>query len=91
MALQEWPSKDPDEVLDYVINWAARLEEDTISSSVWTVPAGLTKTDEAFDGTTTTVWLAAGVLAANYEVHNRIVTSAGRTMDKTVKIKIRAK
>ena len=42
MAL-EWDFKDPDEVLDYRVDWSARLDGDTIASSTWEVLAGLTK------------------------------------------------
>ena len=38
-----WPSKDPDEVLDYELDWSLRLAGDTIVTSTWTVPSTLTK------------------------------------------------
>lgn len=90
MALQ-WPNKDPDEVLDYTIDWTARLLEDTIASSLWIVPVGLTVTTQSNTTTTTTVWLSGGTLATTYQVLNRIVTAGGRTMDQTVKLKIKTK
>lgn len=87
-----WPNKDPDEVLDYVVNWAARLESDTIVTSTWpTVPAGITKNSDTNTATTTTIWLSGGVLGAAYEFVNRVVTAAGRTMDQTIKLKIKTK
>jgi hypothetical protein len=86
-----WPFKDPDEVLDYKIDWAPRLAEDTITTSTWTVPDGITKDRDDKDETSTTIWLSSGVLNASYEILNRIVTVGGRTMDQTVKIKIKSK
>lgn len=86
-----WATKDPNDVLDFVINWADRLGTDTIASSVWTVPTGLTAGATSNTTTTTTVWLSAGVLDDDYEVLNRITTTGGRTMDQTVKLKVRAK
>ena len=87
----KWPDKDPDEVLDYQIDWTDRLAGDTIASSAWTVPSGLTKESDSNTTTTTTVWLSSGTLAEDYEVLNRITTTGGRTMDQTVKLRVRTK
>jgi hypothetical protein len=86
-----WPNKDPDEILDYIVDWTARLAGDTIISSVFTVPVGITQNSAAFTATKTTVWLSGGTLDSVYEVLNRVVTLGGRTMDQTVKIRIRRK
>lgn len=88
-----WPNKDPDEVLDYQIDWSSRLgDSDTISSSSWpTIPAGITKDSDSKTDTVTTIWLSGGTLDETYELTNRIVTIGGRTMDQSVKIKIKAK
>lgn len=90
MALS-WPDKDPDEVLDYRLNWSARLAGDTIVSSTWTVPSGITKDSDENTTTATTIWLSGGTLKANYALMNRIVTAAGRTMDQTVEIRVSTK
>jgi hypothetical protein len=88
-----WPPKDPDEVLDYTIDWSERLDSDTISTSTFTftTQAGLVKDSDSKTTTTTTVWLSAGTLGEQGEILNRVVTSGGRTMDQTVKLKLRAK
>lgn len=83
-----WPSKDENEILDYVIDWTDRLAQDTISTSTWTVPSGLTESSSSSTTTTTTVWLSGGTTGTTYDVLNRITTAAGRTMDQTVRIKI---
>lgn len=83
-----WPSKDENEILDYVIDWTDRLSEDTITASDWTVPSGLTEDSSTFDASTTTIWLSSGTTGTTYDVLNRITTAAGRTMDQTVRIKI---
>lgn len=79
-----WPDKDPDEVLDYVVRWAARLAGDTIDTSTWVVPAGLTKDSDTKTGTTTTIWLSGGTAGQEYSLVNRVVTAGGRTMDQTI-------
>ncbi|TJW14459.1 MAG: hypothetical protein E5W82_10815 [Mesorhizobium sp.] len=88
-----WDPKDPDEVLDYVLDWEDRLDGDTIVSSAWTIPvgSGLTINSTSFTDTTTTVWLSAGVLLTTYELLNRVVTAGGRTMDQTVRLKVKSK
>ena len=79
-------NKDPDAVLDYEADWSAWLGSDTIESSSWTVPTGLTKDSEANTTTTATVWLSGGTAETIYDVINRIVTAGGRTEDRTIKI-----
>jgi hypothetical protein len=88
-----WPTKDPDEVLDYKIDWTDRLEDDeTILSSTWIVPVGLTQNSSITQAKTTTVWLSGGAtLGKIYKVLNRVVTSGGRTMDQTVELKVSPK
>lgn len=99
----KWDAKDPDEVLDYVCNWYSRLAGDTIVTSTWTVPAGITKDSDSISmggaegaaldvpDSATTIWLSGGTLAASYSLLNRIVTAGGRTMDQTVKIGMKTK
>ena len=88
-----FPFKDPDEVLDYVLDWTARLGLDTISSSTWTTPtpASITLATATLTSFTTTVWLSGGTLGSAYQFTNRIETLGGRTMDQSVKIKIKSK
>ena len=39
--------KDPGSITAYTIDWAPWLGTDTISSSTWIVPVGITKTSDA--------------------------------------------
>lgn len=87
-----WANKDPDEVLDYKLDWSARLGAgNTIVTSIWIVPAGLTKDSDVFTTTTTTIWLSGGVLGVRYELTNRITTTGGHTMDQSVHLRVAAK
>ena len=81
-------SKDPAERLDYVFDWSLWLADDTISSSVMTVDAGLTKVSDTNSTTTATVWLSGGTLGRTYEIVNRIVTAGGRIGERTITITI---
>ena len=93
----KWPFKDPDEVLDYTIDWGGSPEapgrtfNDQLVTSIFTVPAGLIKQSETHTLTTATVWIAGGTVGTLYEINNRITTVGGRTMDQTVKLQIRVK
>jgi len=80
--------KDPDELQDYTIDWAALLGTDTISTSTWTVPSGLTSSATSKTTTTATVWLSGGTGGQEYEVMNEITTVAGRTYQKTIVIPV---
>lgn len=91
MSVLTWLFKDPDEVLDYQIVWTDRLAGDTIHAFTWTLPAGLTLQREDSDDTKATIWLAGGIKGETYAVLNRITTSAGRVMDQSVRLSVRAK
>jgi len=86
-----WPDKDPDEVLDFRIDWSDWLAGDTISSATWTVPAGLTKDSEARDDSSTTVGLSGGADETDYRIVCVITTAAGRTFVSVVMIEVRAR
>jgi hypothetical protein len=84
--------KDPNAILDYPYDWSPYLGVDTISTSAWTVPAGITSVSQSFTTTTTTIWLSGGSTAAPgpyYDLTNRITTAGGRTDERTFRIKVR--
>lgn len=80
--------KDPAATLDYGLDWSAWLEGDTIATSTWTIPAGLTTADDSNDTTTTTVWLGGGIAGTTYRVTNQITTAGGRTDERTIRITV---
>ncbi len=87
-------AKDPDAVLDYQFNWAEWLTEndsDTIFTSTLIVPTGIIKDSDTKTTTTATIWLSGGTLGEDYDITNRIVTAGGRTEDRTMTIKVRAR
>jgi hypothetical protein len=85
-------TKDPEAILDYYIQWSTWLDGDTISTSEWTVPDGITEDSDAKTSAgLITIWLSGGALDANYQLVNHIVTAAGREEDQTITIAMRAK
>ena len=91
MSSLTWPDKDPDEVLDYSIDWTKRLEsDDTIATSEWIVPEdGVSKDSDDFADTSTTIWLSGGVAGQTYSFTNRVTTAQGRTMDQSIRLKVK--
>jgi hypothetical protein len=102
VAVAKWPDKDPNEVLDYDIDWAGTEEDpgrtfnDPILSSSWTITSTpddgfLVMGANLFSATATKIWLSGGTLGKQYKITNRITTTGGRTMDKSGMVTIREK
>lgn len=106
MALR-WPFKDPDEILDYYVDWTRRLYSeseleqsdagetvvpaDTISTSTFTLPAGITANSSSNTTTVSQLWLSGGSIGQTYAILNEIVTAGGRRMDQTIRIRVNTK
>lgn len=82
-------AKDPASILDYRIDWSGWLETDTIAVSVWTVPDGITTTQDSSDATSATIWLSGGAALAEYHVTNEITTAQGRKAQRTMIVPVR--
>jgi len=81
-------TKDPAAALDFHVDWSAWLGDDTISSSAWAVPSGLTELSASFAATSATVWLAGGAAGTRYTVSNTIGTVGGRTDRRSIVIAV---
>jgi len=86
-----WPNKDPDEYLDYGLDWSARLGTDKIIGSLWDTPPELTTDKNEFTDTNTVIWLSGGTTGATYTLTNHITTQGGRLMDQSAKLVIKDK
>lgn len=82
--------KDPQERQDYTVDWAANdylADGETIASSTWTVPSGITQYSTASNtNTATTIWLEGGTHGEEYYIVNNIETSNGRIAERSIKI-----
>jgi hypothetical protein len=87
MTQLRWPAKDPSDVVDYQMSWAALLDLDTILTSTWVVPTGLTITAQTNTANTATVWLSGGTVGVHV-ITNTITTSGGRTYERSVKLPV---
>lgn len=86
-------TKDPSAVLDYAFNWNDPDDPwlatgETITSYVITVDTGLTKDSDSQASGKVTVWLSGGTAGEYYKVACKITTSAGRTDERTIWIKV---
>lgn len=91
--LDQLEPKDPNEEKDYKARWERYLGTDTIASSSWIMPDGITKFAESFDTQSATVWLSGGTLGSDYLLVNRIVTNniPPRKLDQTITIRVRSR
>ena len=95
--------KDPDAInVPYSINWDQRTPTsaagtgylgsgETITSSTWIVPTGITKVSDIASTTVTTIRLSGGTDGQSYTLVNRITTSSGVTDDESIVILVRQK
>lgn len=81
--------KDPQAKRDFTLDWVVFLGVDTISSSVWAIPSGLTSSGEVISGTQTTALIAGGAANSIYEITNTITTAAGRVEEKSIVLWVR--
>jgi len=81
--------KDPDAVLDYEFDWSRWLQVgETITSHAATV-TGAVRESSAQSTTSVTVWVSGGTDRTTATVACRIMTSAGRTDERTLALQIR--
>lgn len=89
MSLDTKYLKDPSAVLDWVFDWTDWLASgEAITDHTITVDTGITNDSSTEDAGKVTVWLSGGTAGENYKVACLIVTSAGRTDERTIWIKV---
>lgn len=82
--------KDPDAELDYSVDWSSWLASgEVISTSSWTVEDGLTEASGSKTDSVATVWVSGGTVGQVYRLTNQIVTSSGRTDERSVWVLVR--
>ena len=96
----KWPSKDPDETLDYTVDWSRFLRpSETISTVLWyvedadgvkqellpsTTVDSLTVTQTGNTTTTATIVLSGGTNNRQYKVFCNVTTSRGITAERSI-------
>ena len=96
--------KDPDNTLDYPVNWCASdgvtndgsngddgwLQGDTIAGLTIVADAGITVDSSSYTDTHTVAVLSGGTLGKSYTVTFRITTTAGLIKDHSIIIKVKS-
>lgn len=94
--MKTWPSKDPDEILDYGFNFLPRMmgEVDPIVEHTADVVIGdvIIDNSEIVTGKTRTkTRLSGGTDGTDCQVLLRVVCASGQSYDETLKIKIKSR
>ncbi len=100
-----FPDKDPDDTLDYTVDWERWLNgADTISSVVWSLSSksgdakadfptgtlyGLENSSESNTNEVCTINLAQGTAGKTYLLHCQITTVGALIAERTVQLKVR--
>lgn len=81
--------KDPEAVLDFQFDWTAWLADgETITDHTITVPSGITNDSSSVASGVVTVWLSGGTAQTDYRVECLITTSAGRTDERSMTVRV---
>lgn len=83
--------KDPNDIEFYTFNWAPEINDDTIATSEFLLPDGLTKEDESYsvERSTGTIKVSGGQSGRIYRITHRITTVTGRQLDQSIRILVR--
>jgi len=105
MALN-WPNKDPDELLDYSVDWSRFLGSDTISAVTWyvydeddvktqlsdgTVVNGLQFIQGTVSGQVATARFGLGTNNVRYTVVCRVTTGGGLRYERSIFLRVKEK
>lgn len=100
----KWPNKDPDEILDYSVDWSRWLNGATISSVNWYVDAadgtktaiangetvnGIQRVSSTISGGTTTIHLGLGTNNTEYKFYCQISDSTGSVVERVIKLRVK--
>lgn len=99
-----WPNKDPDETLDYSVDWSRWLAGASISGCTWYVDNsdgvktqisagelinGIQNVSQTISGDVTTIYLGSGTNNIDYKFYCRITTNVGSATERTIRVRVR--
>ncbi len=102
----KWPDKDPDETLDYSVDWSRFLDDDTISTVAWfihdaadakeevsnaEVVNGLQFVQGTVSGQVATARFALGTNNIRYTVVCRVNTTEGLQYERSIFLRVKEK
>lgn len=101
----KWPPKDPDEVLDYSVDWSRYLNAATITTVTWFIDDedgakteytngntvnGLQRVSATNTDTVATLRVGLGTENTNYKIYCQITDSEGLTSERAINLRIRS-
>lgn len=90
MARYQRFEKDPDTTTYFTLDWSPDIRPgETLSSTTWTVGAGLDKESESRVGNVSTLWVSGGTDGTTYEATCQATYDSARTEDWTIRITCR--
>jgi hypothetical protein len=99
-----WPNKDPDETLDYSVDWSRWLNGATISTVVWYVDDsagaktaltagstvnGLQNVAQTISNGVATINLGLGTNNTEYKIYCRMSDNSGNIAERVVRLRIK--
>ncbi len=99
-----WPNKDPDETLDYSVDWSRFLNGATIASITWYVDDstgtktaitagntvnGIQNASQTISGSVSTINLALGTNNYEYKFTCRMTDSSGNVAERVIRLRIK--
>ena len=102
----KWPDKDPDETIDYSVDWSRFIPNDTLSSANWfikdangnkeqvsnaEVVDGLQFVQPTLSGKVATARFALGTNNKRYTVTCQISTGGGLVFERSIFLKVKEK
>ena len=99
-----WPNKDPDETLDYSVDWSRWLNGATISSVVWYVDNssgtktaltagntvnGLQNVAQTVSGGVATINLGLGTNNTEYKIYCNMTDNSGNVAERVIRLRIK--
>lgn len=99
-----WPNKDPDETLDYSVDWSRWLNGATISSVVWSVDSsagvkttiaasntvnGIQNVSQTISGGVATINLGLGTANTEYKFYCTMSDSSGNVAERVIRLRVK--
>jgi hypothetical protein len=100
----KWPNKDPDEILDFSVDWSRWLGTATISSVVWYVDNssgvktaitagntvnGIQNVAQTISGDVATINLGLGTNNTEYKFTCSITDSVGNVVERVIRLRVK--
>jgi hypothetical protein len=99
-----WPNKDPDETLDYSVDWSRWLNSATITTVVWyvddstgtktalpssNVVNGLQNVGQTISGGVATINLGLGTNNTEYKIYCKMTDNSGNVAERVIRLRIK--